>query len=82
MSEMKTYIRYTYTDPKNPKARRENRCQARPYVAGESMAEINIAMPDKEEGHPKVGDMIVKYPGEELPWLVAAENFRDIFVEA
>lgn len=47
-----------------------------------NMANISISVPDKENGSPKIGDMIARNPKNHADqWLVAAQYFADNFEE-
>ena len=50
----------------------------RPYISGEDMAGISVSEPDKQNGSPRVGDMIARNPKNHLDqWLVAKKYFED-----
>ena len=58
--------------------RRKQIAELRPYVDGETLANVSISAPDKEAGSPKAGDMIARNPknhGDQ--WLVAKKYFDD-----
>ena len=60
--------------------RRKQIAELRPYELGESLARVSISAPDKENGSPKVGDMIARNPkNHDDQWLVAAQYFVDNF---
>lgn len=62
------------------KYQRTQIAELRPYIPGESMADISISSPDLENGSPKLGDMIARNPkNHEDQWLVAEQYFKDNF---
>ena len=56
----------------------------RPYQEGETLPEnVSISEADRENGSPKVGDMIAtNVNNPEDMWLVAAKFFEDNYEEA
>ena len=74
------------------KYRRSKTVELRPYIVGESMADVSIALVDRQAGSPKVGDMIARNPTNHADqwlvaekyfaqWLVAEKYFADNFEE-
>lgn len=60
--------------------RRIQIAELRPYIPGEPMDGISISAPDKENGSPKVGDMIARNPANhDDKWVVAEKYFNDNF---
>jgi hypothetical protein len=58
--------------------RRKGLSEMREYVDGEDISHVSISQPDKENGSPKVGDMIARNPKNHADqWLVAAQYFAD-----
>ena len=59
--------------------RRKSISEMRPYVEGEILDEkVSISQADKDNGSPKVGDMIARNPkNHEDQWLVAKQYFED-----
>lgn len=54
--------------------------ELRPYVEGEDITSIGISPFDKENGSPKLGDMIARNPNDHNDkWLVAAAYFQSNF---
>ena len=53
--------------------------EMRPYVKGEILdGKVSISQADKDNGSPKVGDMIARNPkNHEDQWLVAKQYFED-----
>ncbi len=66
------------------KYRRSQIAELRPYQEGEDLSDrVSISATDKENGSPKVGDMIARNPkNHEDQWLVAEQYFKDNFEEA
>lgn len=73
MSEFKQYLRKTVAE-------------MRPVTDEEVMtmsvsSRISLSMEDKENGSPKIGDMIARNPNNhEDQWLVAAKYFEENFI--
>lgn len=62
------------------KFRRTQIAHMRPWVPGESMADISISSEDVKAGSPKAGDMIARNPKNFSDrWLVAAQYVADNF---
>ena len=58
--------------------KRKGLSEMRPYVEGEDVARISITDADRENGSPKVGDMIARNPvNHDDQWLVAEKYFKD-----
>ena len=58
--------------------RRKGLSEMRPYVEGEVLTNVSISQADKENGSPKVGDMIARNPkNNDDQWLVAEKYFLD-----
>jgi hypothetical protein len=59
--------------------RRISISEMRPYVKGEILdGKVSISQADKDNGSPKVGDMIARNPkNHEDQWLVAKQYFED-----
>lgn len=55
--------------------------EMRPYVAGEILnTRVSISAADRENGSPKLGDMIARNPkNHQDQWLVAEKYFQDNF---
>ena len=52
----------------------------RPYTEGEDVSHVSISEADRQNGSPKVGDMIARNPkNHKDQWLVAAQYFADNF---
>ena len=68
-------------DSKFKKYRRTNIAEMRPYVEGEILdGRVSIARSDRENGSPKLGDMIARNPeNHDDQWLVAASYFKANF---
>lgn len=63
--------------------RRRNFGEMRPYVPGECMDGISVAMEDIKAGAPREGDMIARNPDNHTDqWLVSALYFRANFEAA
>jgi hypothetical protein len=60
--------------------RRKQIAELRPYVEGEPLNDISISVADRDNGSPKIGDMIARNPKNHADmWLVAAAYFADNF---
>ena len=61
--------------------RRKGIIEMRPYLDGEILSEkISISDADKQNGSPKVGDMIARNPkNHDDQWLVAKDYYEDNF---
>lgn len=60
--------------------RRKAIAELRPYSLGENLSGVSISDADKENGSPKVGDMIARNPKDHSDqWLVAKKYFEDNF---
>lgn len=61
--------------------RRKQIAELRPYEEGEVLFEnVSISTVDKENGSPKVGDMIARNPkNHNDQWLIAKQYFEDNF---
>jgi hypothetical protein len=59
--------------------RRKSISEMRPYIAGEILdSKVSISEADKNNGSPKVGDMIARNPkNHNDQWLVAGQYFMD-----
>lgn len=58
--------------------KRKGLSEMRPYQPGEDVSHVSISEPDKENGSPKVGDMIARNPKNHADqWLVAQKYFED-----
>jgi hypothetical protein len=59
--------------------RRKSISEMRPYVEGEILdGKVSISQADKDNGSPKLGDMIARNPkNHEDQWLVAKQYFED-----
>lgn len=63
--------------------RKSQIAEMRPFEPGEPMERISVALPDKEAGSPKAGDMIARNPkNHDDQWLVAAAFFAENYVPA
>jgi hypothetical protein len=64
--------------------RRKQIAELRPYIEGEELCPgVSISQVDKDNGSPKIGDMIARNPkNHEDQWLVAKQYFEDNFEEA
>ncbi len=50
----------------------------RPYIEGEALIGVSISEQDKQNGSPKIGDMIARNPKNHNDlWLVARKYFED-----
>ena len=64
------------------KYRRSQIAELRRYIVGEPMADVSIALVDRQAGSPKIGDMIARNPKNHADkWLVAEKYFADNFEE-
>jgi hypothetical protein len=63
------------------KYRRTQIAEMRPFQLGEILDDrVSVSAPDKENGSPKVGDMIARNPKNHADqWLVSAAYFADNF---
>ena len=62
------------------KYRRKQIAELRPYVPGETLDGVSVSAADRENGSPKVGDMIARNPkNHDDQWLVAWQYFVDNF---
>jgi hypothetical protein len=61
--------------------RRKQIAELRPFQEGEELSErISISQADRDNGSPKVGDMIARNPkNHDDQWLVAKQYFEDNF---
>jgi hypothetical protein len=61
--------------------RRKQIAELRPFQEGEELSErISISQADRDNGSPKVGDMIARNPkNHDDQWLVAKRYFEDNF---
>lgn len=58
--------------------KRKGLSEMRPYESGETLEGVSISQADKDNGSPKVGDMIARNPINHLDqWLVAEKYFND-----
>jgi len=58
--------------------KRKGVSEMRPYEQGEDMSTISISEADKQNGSPKLGDMIARNPKDHQDqWLVAAKYFEE-----
>lgn len=54
--------------------------EMRPYQEGDNLSAVSISEPDRQNGSPKVGDMIARNPvNHDDQWLVAQKYFEDNF---
>ncbi|WP_299160502.1 hypothetical protein [uncultured Tenacibaculum sp.] len=61
---------------------RTNIAEMRPFKKGEKLTSVSISEADKQNGSPKVGDMIARNPkNHNDKWLVAKKYFKDNFKE-
>jgi hypothetical protein len=60
---------------------RKQIAELRPFQEGEELSErISISQADRDNGSPKVGDMIARNPkNHDDQWLVAKQYFEDNF---
>lgn len=60
--------------------RRTQIAEMTPWFAGFDMARVSVSEPDRENGSPKIGDMIARNPKNHADqWLVASRYFADNF---
>jgi hypothetical protein len=61
--------------------RRKQIAELRPFQEGERLSErVSISQADRDNGSPKVGDMIARNPkNHNDQWLVAKQYFEDNF---
>ena len=60
--------------------RRSQIAELRPYVEGEDIAGISLTDVDRQNGSPKVGDMIARNPKDHADqWVITAKYFADNF---
>lgn len=53
-----------------------------PYMEGFDMTGVSISQADKDNGSPRIGDMIAVNPKNAADrWLVAEQWFKDNFIE-
>lgn len=58
--------------------KRKGVSEMRPYTGEEDMSRVSISATDKENGSPKIGDMIARNPKDhEDQWLVAKKYFEE-----
>lgn len=58
--------------------KRKGLSEMRPYVEGEDITGVSISDADKQNGSPRVGDMIARNPSNHADqWLVAEEYFKN-----
>jgi hypothetical protein len=58
--------------------KRKGLSEMRKYCVGEDVSKVSISDADKQNGSPKVGDMIARNPkNHEDQWLVAKKYFED-----
>ena len=58
--------------------KRKGLSEMRPYTEGEDVSNVSISAPDRENGSPKLGDMIARNPKNHADqWLVAEKYFQD-----
>lgn len=63
--------------------RRKISGEYRPYIVGEDMTDISIGGVDRENGHPKPGDMVGRDPKDHTDqWLVNQKYFSENFEPA
>jgi hypothetical protein len=60
---------------------RKQIAELRPYEEGEALSEkVSISQADKDNGSPKIGDMIARNPKKhDDQWLVSKEYFEENF---
>jgi hypothetical protein len=60
------------------KYKRKGLSEMRPYVEGEELSRVSISAADRDNGSPKIGDMIARNPvNHDDQWLVAKKYFED-----
>ena len=58
--------------------KRKGLSEMRPYQIGEDVTDVSISDYDRENGSPKLGDMIARNPNDhDDQWLVAEKYFLD-----
>ena len=58
--------------------KRKGLSEMRPYIEGEDVSGVSISEPDKQNGSPRVGDMIARNPkNHKDQWLVAEKYFKE-----
>jgi hypothetical protein len=58
--------------------KRKGLSEMRPYVEGEELSRVSISAADRDNGSPKIGDMIARNPiNHDDQWLVAKKYFED-----
>lgn len=58
--------------------KRKGLSEMRPYVEGEELSRVSISAADRDNGSPKIGDMIARNPiNHDDQWLVARKYFED-----
>jgi hypothetical protein len=58
--------------------KRKGLSEMRPYIEGEDVDHISISEPDRQNGSPRIGDMIARNPkNHNDQWLVAKEYFEE-----
>lgn len=58
--------------------KRKGHSEMRPYIPGEDISHVSISEPDKQNGSPKIGDMIARNPKNHADqWLVAKKYFEE-----
>jgi hypothetical protein len=58
--------------------KRKGLSEMRPYVEGEDLTRVSISAADRDNGSPKIGDMIARNPvNHDDQWLVAKKYFED-----
>lgn len=63
--------------------RRKGLSELKPYVEGETLEGVSISQADKDNGSPRVGDMIARNPKDHTnKWLVAEKYFLENLEEA
>jgi hypothetical protein len=64
--------------PNWQKYKRKGLSEMRPYVEGEELSRVSISAADRDNGSPKIGDMIARNPiNHDDQWLVAKKYFED-----
>jgi hypothetical protein len=57
--------------------KRKGLSEMRPYVEGEELSRVSISAADRDNGSPKIGDMIARNPiNHDDQWLVAQKYFE------
>jgi hypothetical protein len=58
--------------------KRKGLSEMRPYLDGEDISHVSVSEPDKQNGSPKLGDMIARNPKNYADqWLVAKKYFEE-----